>query len=405
VAAPTDSANNRKRLGSLAGLFLKLGIVGFGGPAAHISMMEDEIVARRGWLTRDHFLDLVGATNLIPGPNSTEMAIHVGYIRAGVPGLIVAGVCFILPAVLLSTLLALVYVEFGALPQVVPFLYGIKPVVLAIILGALWRLGKKAVTSWQLFLIGLAIAVAVLLGANAVVALFAGGILGMLILRTGAWLRSRGGASDGTGLAALFLASTLRPLVQWMPTVVHAVEATAQVPLWELFLFFLRIGAVLFGSGYVLFAFLEGGLVHDYGWLTQQQLLDAIAVGQFTPGPVLSTSAFIGYVIAGFPGATVAAIGIFLPSFFFVLILNRLIPLLRRSPWTAAFLDAVNVSAVGLMAAVLIRLGQNTLTSWPAWLLAVAAAAAVLWWKVSAVWLVVAGAAAGWLIYLLLGSF
>lgn len=370
------------RLLELTRLFLKLGIIGFGGPAAHIAMLEDEVVARRRWLTREHFLDLVGATNLIPGPNSTEMTMHVGYQRAGWPGLIVAGISFILPAVLVTGLLAWFYVRFGALPQVEPFFFGVKPAVLAIILAAVWRLGRTAARNWRLLAIGLAVAAGVLLGLNEVLALLLGGVLGMLWLRQSAALL--GLLAPGLGLA-------------WPGFVVAANDA---VSLWQLGGFFLLIGSVLYGSGYVLIAFLEGGLVDRFGWLTQQQLLDAIAIGQFTPGPVLSTATFIGYVIAGWPGAVVSTIGIFLPSFFFVAALNPWVPRLRRSPWTAAFLDAVNVSSVGLMAAVLIKLGLATLTSWPAAVIALLAGVAALHWRLNAVWLVLGGALIGWLLTL-----
>jgi len=386
VAGPGEQdrdGTRLERLPALAALFLKLGIIGFGGPAAHIALMEEEVVARRGWLTREHFLDLVGATTLIPGPNSTEMAIHVGYVRAGWPGLLVAGAAFILPAVLITTAAAWAYVEYGSLPQVSPLLYGIKPVVLAVILGAVWRLGRSAVRSWRLLVIGLAVIAAVLLGVNEIVALLMGGVLGMFWLRLAA-----GGATGPGGMAAILALPGLSGLVQ--------PGGPAGVRLWDLALFFLKIGSVLYGSGYVLVAFLEGGLVRDLGWLTQQQLLDAIALGQFTPGPVLSTATFIGYVLAGVPGAIVATLGIFAPSFLFVAILNPVVPRLRRWPWTAAFLDAVNVSAIGLMVAVVAELAATTLTGWPAWVLAAGAAIAAVWWRVNPAWLVVGGAVLGW---------
>lgn len=370
------------RLLELAGLFLKLGLIGFGGPAAHIALIEEETVARRGWLTREHFLDLVGATNLIPGPNSTEMTIHIGYVRAGWPGLLVAGTCFILPAALITGGLAYLYVRWGSLPQVAPFLVGIQPAVLAVILGALWRLGKSAVKGPRLLVVGAMVASAALLGVNEIVALLVGGVAGMLWLRT---VETRG------------------KVAAWLPWPLLLFQRSGPVAqagpaLWDIALFFLKIGSVLYGSGYVLIAFLEGGLVHDYGWLTQQQLLDAIAVGQFTPGPVLTTATFIGYLLAGPAGAIVATAGIFAPSFLFVALLNPLVPRLRRSRWPAAFLDAVNVSAVGLMAAVTVQLGAATLTTWPAWVIAAAAAAATLFWKVPPAWLVAGGAVAGWLL-------
>ena len=392
-------------VGEVVKLCGKLGIIGFGGPASHIAMLEDEAVARRKWLSREHFLDLVGATNLIPGPNSTEMMIHIGYQRAGWPGLIAAGISFVLPAVLLSTLIAWIYVEFGALPAVQPFLAGVKPAVLAVILGALWRLGTtaskpKAATPTRIALgiIGIAVAVAVYLGAPVIWSLIAGGLLGMLALRTmSGW--------SSSGAAALLALPDSRNQLPWADlspasalkwAALLAAVAAPALTLGALGLFFLKVGSVLYGSGYVLVAFLEGDLVHEYGWLTQQQLLDAIAIGQFTPGPVLSTAAFIGYVLAGIPGAIVSAAAIFAPSFVFVAILNPIVPRLRRSAWMGAFLDAVNVSAVGLMAAVLVRLTGDIVTAWPAAVIALLAAAAVLRWRVTSAWVVIGGALLGW---------
>ena len=392
------------RLLQLARLFFKLGVVGFGGPAAHIAMMEDEVVVRRNWMSREHFLDLVGATNLIPGPNSTEMTMHVGYTVAGAPGLVVAGASFILPAALITGAFAWLYVRYGELPQVEPLLFGIKPAVLAVILGAVWRLGKTAAKSRRLIVTGAAVAAMTLLGLNEVFALLIGGVGGAL------WLR----AEDAGALAFLPFPAALpsfqdvmRRLGQRVVAVAETVgvermvwlaQAPAAPAVWQLGLFFLLVGSILYGSGYVLVAFLEGWLVHDFGWLTQQQLLDAIAIGQFTPGPVLTTSTFIGYTLAGTPGAIVSTAAIFAPSFLFVLILNPWVPRMRESDWTAAFLDAVNASAVGLMAAVVVSLGATTLTSWQAWLIAVAAAVLLLRWRVSAPWLVLGGAVVGWLI-------
>ncbi len=356
---------------------------------------------RRRWLTREHFLDLVGATNLIPGPNSTEMAIHVGYIRAGVAGLAVAGVCFICPAVLVTSIFAWFYGKFGTLPQVAPLLYGIKPAVLAIILAAVLRLGKTAVKGWRFLPIGLAVALASLLGMNEVIALLLGGVIGMLWLR----VSDRNNPLIGKGLIALvsIIASATPKIARTANTALATLTGSAVgmpigISLWRLGLFFLKVGAVLYGSGYVLVAFLEGGLVHDYGWLTQRQLLDAIAIGQFTPGPVLSTATFIGYLISGPLGAVIATMAIFLPSFVFVAALNPVVPRLRRSRWTAAFLDSVNISAVALMVAVTVNLAQDILTSWPAWIIALAAAVVGIRWKVNSAWLVLGGAIIGWLL-------
>lgn len=395
-------------VGEVVRLCGKLGVIAFGGPAAHIAMLEDEAVTRRKWLSRDHFLDLVGATNLIPGPNSTEMMIHVGYQRAGWPGLLAAGISFVLPAVVFSTLLAWVYVKYGMLPAVQPLLMGIKPAVLAVILGALWRLGRTASkpqaamqTRIVLGIIGFAVAVAVYLGAPVVWSLVAGGVLGM------AALRGTGGLRGAAALLALPDSRFNLPWAEISPSsalkwaALVAASTVSGLTLGALGLFFLKVGSVLYGSGYVLVAFLEDELVHTNGWLTQQQLLDAIAIGQFTPGPVLSTAAFIGYVLAGVPGAAVSAAAIFAPSFVFVAILNPIVPRLRRSAWMAAFLDAVNVSAVGLMAAVLVRLTVDVVTGWPAAVIALLAAAAVLRWRISSAWVVIGGALLGWPLSLL----
>lgn len=374
-----------KRLRELAVLFFRLGVTAFGGPAAHIGMMEDEVVTRRGWLSRQHFLDLVGATSLIPGPNSTEMTMHIGYERAGWRGLAVAGSLFILPAAVLTGILAWLYVQYGSLPTVEPLLVGIKPAVIAIIATAVYRLGLKAVKNWQLALIGLGVLAAAFLGVDEVVALLVGGVLGALLLRALA------------GSAALLLLPLLpggkgRFLMQ--------VEGETAVSLWSLGAFFLKIGAILYGSGYVLVAYLEGGLVDQLGWLTQAQLLDAIAIGQFTPGPVLTTATFVGFIIAGVPGAIVATVGIFLPSFLFVLLLNPLIPKMRQSVWLSAFLDAVNVAAVGLMVAVLINLGRQTLTNWQGVIIALLALVASVRFKVNSAWIVLGGAVLGYLLSL-----
>lgn len=364
-------------LPTLARLFFKLGVIGFGGPAAHIAMLEDEVVARRGWMTRETFLDLVGATNLIPGPNSTEMTMHVGYMRAGWRGLIVAGMCFILPAAVSVGLLAWLYVQYGTRPEALPYLTGIHAAVLAVILGALWRLGRSAVKSVFLGLLGAGVLAALAAGLGPLVALLAGGVLGMILLATRR-------------------TSTL-PFHLWpvVPVALLQGVAVPGVSLWKLGLFFLKVGAVLYGSGYVLIAFLENGLVHDYGWLTQQQLLDAVAFGQFTPGPVLTTATFIGYLVAGVPGAVVATVAIFAPSFLFVALLNPVIPRLRQSRWAGAFLDAVNVSAVALMTFVTFQLGRATLTDPVPWLIFALAAVAVLRFRVNAAYIVLAGALLG----------
>ncbi|HKX60596.1 MAG TPA: chromate efflux transporter, partial [Verrucomicrobiae bacterium] len=299
--------SNPGALRQLTLLFLKLGVTAFGGPVAHIAMMEDEVVRRRQWLTRDEFLDLLGATNLIPGPNSTELAIHIGHRRAGWPGLVVAGTCFILPAALIVTAIAWAYVEFGKLPGAQGLLYGMKPVIIAIVLQALWRLARSAVKSRMLAAMGVAAIAASFLGVNELVILFAGGLL-IAVIQSGFRLK------PPAGVARLLAAAPMVPL----PLAAAVPLVAAPFGLWPMFLFFLKIGSVLFGSGYVLLAFLRADLVDRWHWLTEAQLLDAIAVGQFTPGPVFTTATFIGYVLAGLPGAGIATIGIFLPAFVFV---------------------------------------------------------------------------------------
>ncbi|MEH2209012.1 chromate efflux transporter [Nostoc sp.] len=396
----TNSAPSR--LGELANLFFKLGVIGFGGPVAHIAMIEDEVVKRRQWLTRENFLDLLGATNLIPGPNSTEMAIHIGYIYAGWLGLIVSGVCFVLPAVLITGGFAWVYVAYGTLPQIAPLLYGIKPAVLAIIINALWGLAKKAVKTRQLLVIAFAVALLTLLfKLNEVIALLIGGLLGMVWLHSGE-KNDKPGDKANFLIASLSTGATLKASAV-LATSIATASTVANVSLWQLGWFFLKVGSVLFGGGYLLVAFLQGGLVQEYGWLTQQQLLDAIAIGQFTPGPVLSTATFIGYVIAGIPGAIVATIGIFLPSFVFVAALNPLIPRLRASSWTRAFLDAVNVSAVALMVVTTLQLGTATLTlpqapfvDFLGLAIAIVSAILAIHFRINAGWLVFGSAFIGW---------
>jgi chromate transporter len=367
-------------LGEVIRLFLRLGFTAFGGPAAHIAMMHDEVVARRRWLEEQHFLDLVGATNLIPGPNSTEMAIHIGYDRAGWRGLVAAGVCFILPATLIVGLLAWAYVAYGRTPQGEALLYGIKPVIIAIVLQALIRLGRTAVKGPLFALIGVAALLLYLFGVNELLLLFGGG----LALAAFQAIRQ---APKGSGL---FL-----PLIG-VSGLVRLMEP-APVRLDQLFLIFLKIGAVLYGSGYVLLAFLRNDLVVRLGWLTDQQLLDAVAIGQFTPGPVFTTATFIGYVLAGVPGAILATVGIFLPSFCFVALLNRIVPYLRRSTWTAVLLDGINVAALGLMAGVTWQLGQEAIVDGVTLLLAVGAMILLLRFKLNSAWLVLVGGMVGFI--------
>lgn len=377
-----DAPQRHTTLRELALLFLKLGTIAFGGPAAHIAMMEDEVVRRRGWLTREKFLDLLGATNLIPGPNSTELAIHVGYLRGGWPGLVVAGSCFILPAALIVTAFAWAYVRYGSLPQTERVLYGVKPVIIAVVLQALWGLCKTAVKTRLLAVVGLAAVASSFLRFNELLVIFCAGAVVCVSRRVVG--RRRGHVSPS--LVALLL-----------QTSVPAAASSAAAPfgLWPLFLFFLKVGSVLFGSGYVLLAFLRGDLVERWHWLTNGQLLDAVAVGQVTPGPVFTTATFIGYVLGGGPGAFVATLGIFLPAFVFVALSGPLVPRVRRSEAAGAFLDGVNVGSLALMAVVTFELGRSALVDVPTVVLALLSAVLLVRYRLNSAWLVLAGAAAG----------
>ena len=372
----------RTTLTELAALFLRLGATSFGGPAAHIAMMEDEVVRRRGWLTRAEFLDLLGATTLIPGPNSTELAIHIGHRRAGWPGLLVAGACFIVPAMLIVLALAWAYVRFGRLPEAAGLLYGVKPVVIAIVLQALLGLARAAVKSPTLGVAGAAAVAATAAGVHELVVL---GAVGMAIALLG-WAGER--TSPGRS------APCVGPLAAPIAAAGAAIGAAA-FGLGPLFLFFLKVGSVLFGSGYVLLAFLRADLVTRWGWLTEGQLIDAVAVGQVTPGPVFTTATFIGYVLGGLRGGLVATLGIFLPAFVFVAASGPLVPRLRRSPVAGAFLDGVNVASLALMAVVTWQLGRSALVDLPTVTLAVVSGVLLLRYRINSAWLVLAGAAVG----------
>lgn len=388
MKTPTTIPNTAamwQRLRELAALFLKLGATAFGGPAAHIAMMEEEVVRRRQWLTSEEFLDLLGATNLIPGPNSTELAIHIGHRRAGWPGLLVAGACFILPATIIVTAFAWAYVRFGALPQVEGLLYGVKPVIIAIIVRALWGLAQNAVKSWLLAVIGLVAVGLNLAGVNELLLLFGAGVLVAGIR----WMK---GSRPGRFPTVL---SGITPILPLAVTAGSASAGVVAFGLGPLFLFFLKVGSVLFGSGYVLLAFLRADLVERWGWLSEAQLLDAIAVGQITPGPLFTTATFIGYVLAGIPGAGAATVGIFLPAFFFVAVSGPLVPRLRRSALAGAFLDGVSVVSLALMAVVTWQLGRASLSDWLTLTLAAGSLALIVWTRINSTWLVLAGAAIG----------
>jgi chromate transporter len=373
--------------GEVARVFLALGLIGFGGPAAHIALMEDEVVRRRRWLTREQFLDLLGATNLIPGPNSTEMAIHVGFVRAGWPGLVLAGACFILPAMLITLALAIAYVRYGQLPEAAWLLYGVKPVIIAVVVQAMWGLGRKVLATPTAAVIAVGVLVLALRGVDEIALLF-GAALGLPLIRAIATGGSARALVPG-GLLALAGASG--------PAVSVGGPVTTSVSLSQLALIFLKVGSILFGSGYVLLAFLRPDLVERTGWLSDAQLLDAVAVGQITPGPVLTTATFIGYLLAGLPGGLLATAAIFLPSFVFVALSSPFVPRLRQSPWAGAFLDGANAASVALMATVAWELARAAVVDWLTAGLAAAAAVLLLLTRLNSVWLVAGGAVVGFL--------
>lgn len=364
-------------LRELAQLFLKLGSVAFGGPAVHVAMMQDEVVDRRRWFSRQRFLDLVGATNLIPGPNSTELAIHIGYERAGWPGLLVAGSSFILPAMLIVMGFAWAYVEYGSTPAGEALLYGVQPVVIAIVAHALAKLAPVAAKDWLLRGVVVASMAFFLAGTNELLILFGLGLLVMLVRRA-AWLG--GGAAH---------------MIYPLPLVFFAQDTNLHVTLDRLFLAFLKIGAVLYGGGYVILAFLQNDFVDRLGWLSQQQLIDAVSVGQVTPGPVFTTATFIGYVLKGVPGALVATLAIFLPSFVFVAVSHRYIQRMRASKWFSGLLDGVNAAAVGLMGGVTIQLAREAIVDVTTLVVAVVALLLLVVTRTNSAWFILAGGAIG----------
>jgi chromate transporter len=381
--AEPSAHRSRSELAELALLFARLGITAFGGPAAHVAMMQDEVVTRRRWLTSAEFLDLLGATNFIPGPNSTEMAIHIGHRRAGWRGLIVAGSCFILPAVLATLAFAWVYVRYGHRPAAESALYGIKPVIVGVVVQAIWGLARSAVKNGKLAVVGIAALVARALDVDELVVLFGSGLLYALLASPRATKAPPGGASNAMMLGA---------------APVLAGAATSTVSSSGILLLFMKIGSVLFGSGYVLLAFLRTALVHDRHWLTEAQLLDAVAAGQVTPGPVFSTATFVGYLLDGMPGAAAATVGIFLPAFFFVAVSAPFLPRLRQSPAAARVLDGINVASLALMALVTVDLGRAAIVDSWTLLLAVVGVLALLRFKMSSAWLVVGGGLVGYVI-------
>jgi len=380
-ARTDDSLQRRVPLAELALVFLKLGTIAFGGPAAHIAMMEDEFVRRRGWISQSEFLDRIAAASLIPGPSSTEVAIFIGQNKRGWLGLVVGGCCFIIPAAILVSLIAAVYVRFGSLPQVSGILYGIKPAVIAIILQALWKLSRTALKTRLLVLIG-----------SIAIALYAFGLPPLAVLAI---------AGIASGFSAWWKTrEAVTPAIVPFARLAIPSAAAAAIPvslLW-LFLSFLKIGAVVFGSGYVLLAFLRTEFVDHLHWLTEKQLIDAVAVGQFTPGPVFTTATFIGYIVAGIPGAILATIGIFLPGFVLVAGSGPLIPKLRRSPLAAAVLDGVVVGSLALMAVVTWQLGRAAIVDWPTLAILLASAALVFRFRLNSAWIIAGAGLCGWIL-------
>ena len=390
-----DGHHQRGRLRELAWLFLTLGTTALGGPAAHIATMEEQVVRRRGWLSEAAFLDLLGATNLIPGPNSTEMALHIGHHRAGWRGLLVAGCCFILPAALVTLGCAWFYTRFGRLPAASAVLHGVKPVIIAVVVQALWALGRSAVKSRPIGALAAIAALAVALGVNELLVLLLAGLLSMALT-----LRRPVSVAVAVAIAvAIAIAVAVAIAVPWAVSTRSTTSALAATPtafsLSLLFATFLKIGSVLFGSGYVLLAFLRDDFVSHLGWLSESQLLDAVAVGQITPGPVFTTATFVGYLVGGVPAAGLATLGIFLPAFVFVAISGPLVPRLRRSPLAGAFLDGVNAASLALMAVVTVQLARAAIHDLPTALLALLAAALLLRYRVGSLWLLLGGALAG----------
>jgi len=364
-------------------IFLRLGFTAFGGPAAHIGMFQQEFVKHRKWLSNEQFLDLLGATNLIPGPNSTEMAIHIGYLRAGWPGLVLGGFAFTFPAVLIVLALSWIYVRFGTTPQAAWLLYGIKPVMIAIIAQALWELGRKVLKSKIIIGIGLGAIGLYFLGVNEVILIFLGGIVLMLSQN---WNQIKNKNNQKIPFIIPFLPALGNFVIPFSMT--------------TLFLVFLKIGSVLYGSGYVLIAFLRADLVVRLGWLTEKQLIDAIAIGQITPGPLFTTATFIGYLLGGLPGSLIATLGIFLPSYIFVAISNPIIPKLRDSPWASSMLDGVIVASLGLMAAVGWQLGVDSIIDLTTALLFVVSLFLIMKYRVNSTWLILLGAFTGLVSYI-----
>lgn len=360
-----DKKEKKNRLYEIFKVFFRLGFTAFGGPAAHIGMMDEEVIEKRKWISREKFMDLIGATNLIPGPNSTELAIFLGLERGGPLGLLIAGVSFIFPAMIIILIFAIIYVKFGTIPQVSSILYGIKPVIMAIIIQALYRLGKSVIK-------------------NKISVLLALGILGLYFLGI-------------TEILLLAISAVLMLIIRSFKSIKQRFYSISLIPLSLVFLIFLKIGSVLYGSGYVLLAFLEAEFIEKYGLLTMEQLLDAIAIGQFTPGPVFTTATFIGYILRGIPGAVLATMGIFIPSFLVVLAINPIIPKLRKSKIMSSMLDGVNIGSLVLMTIVSLKLGQASLKDPVTIVMFILSFLVLMKYKINSAWLIIGGGAIGWI--------
>ncbi len=375
-----------ERLKEITLVFLKLGVTAFGGPAAHVAMMEEEIISKRKWISKEKFMDFYGATNLLPGPNSTELAIHLGYERGGILGLIIGGVSFILPAMLSVIILAIIYGRYGELPEITGISYGIKPVVIAVILQALIRLAKSVLKNIPIIVISIIVVVLSFLGLHEIFLLASAGVTMMLVVN-----RKKLKANKLPMIATYF------PI--FSVGINNSVDKHISLP--SVFLNFLKIGSVLYGSGYVLLAFMEADFVERLGLITSEQLIDAVSVGQITPGPVFTTATFVGYLIKGMPGAILATIGIFLPAFILVGALNRVIPKLRESTWFGGFLDGLNGASLALMAVVNWKLGISSIIDMPTAILVGVSLLLVFRFKINSAWLILGGGLIGYLLTIL----
>lgn len=393
-ATPSHTNLSSHALREVLWLFLRLGCTAFGGPAAHIAMMREEVVRRRQWISEERFIDLIGVTNLIPGPSSTELAIYLGYLRAGWPGLLVAGVCFIGPAMLIVLALAWAYVTFGGVPQIAWLFYGIQPVVVAIIAQAIWNLGRTVFKGPLAMSLAFLVLACYFLGVNVLILLFGGAVLyGLLHLLISRWRKKLPVTSLVVPLLLTDLRAFLEPFVSRFGAGIAVVAAPISLGL--IFLEFLKLGSIVYGSGYTLLAFLRTDLVQNLHWLTDKQLLDAVSVGQFTPGPVFTTATFIGYVVGGWPAALLATLAMFLPSFVFIALIHPVASRLRQAAWTSILLDGVNAAALALMTGILVQLGQQAITDVLTGAVAVVTLVVLLRFKPNSVWLILAGALIG----------